>query len=232
MSTKLTDTSILAVIKDVPTCMQTLIVFGLPICPWAACKQLVWIHISYTACDVISFNGKDKFVHKFGHIKEIQNEHNSVKDTIEKGKKTSNINLTISMKLLLHYPPTCTCTCVLFFSSNPKILKASLTFPTKIKPTKLNALQEKKKWGMRSKKNNNKRREEKAKVKAKTAVSLLNPKTTSKLCFLRMPEVNFWSGHKLLVCENSCFFSLLSNLRTFCEKDCLWLSDRNFLLMT
>ena len=87
---------------------------------------------------------KDNFVHKLGQIKEIQNEHNSVKDTKEKGKKTSNIALTISMKILLHYPPTYACTCVLFLSSNPMILKASLTFPTKITPTKLNAQQEKK----------------------------------------------------------------------------------------
>ena len=30
---------------------------------------------------------KDNFVHKLGQIKEIQNEHNSVKDTKEKGEK-------------------------------------------------------------------------------------------------------------------------------------------------
>ena len=30
---------------------------------------------------------KDNFVHKLGQIKEIHNEHNSVKGTIEKGKK-------------------------------------------------------------------------------------------------------------------------------------------------
>ena len=135
---------------------------------------------------------KDNFVHKLGKIKEIQNEHNSVKDTKEKGKKTSNIDLTISMKILLHYPPMRTCTCVLFLSSNSKTPKASLTFPTKIKPTKLNAQQEKKKMRQEKQKKIIIRGEKrKQKVKAKTAVSLLNPKTILKLRFLRVPEANF-----------------------------------------
>ena len=115
---------------------------------------------------------KDNFVHKLGQIKEIQNEHNSVKDTKEKGKKTSNIDLTISMKILLHYPPTYTCTCVLFLSSNPKILKASLTFPTKITPTKLNAQEERKIRQEKQKKIIMRGEKRKRKVKAKTAVSL------------------------------------------------------------
>ena len=51
------------------------------------------------------------------------------------------------MKILLHYLPTCTY--VPFLSSNPKILKAFLTFPTLIKPTKCPARE--KKWGMKSK---------------------------------------------------------------------------------
>ena len=115
-------------------------------------------------------------------------------DTIEKGKKTSNTDLTISMKILLHYLPTCTCTCVLFLSSNSKIPKASLTFPSKIKPTILKLIPSKRKK-MRHEKQKiiiiitgEKRKQ---KVKAKTAVSLLNPKTISKLCFLRVPEANF-----------------------------------------
>ena len=115
---------------------------------------------------------KDNFVHKLGQIKEIQNEHNSIKDTKEKGKKTSNIDLTISMKLLLHYPPTYTCRHVLLLSSNPKILKASLTFPTKITPTKLNAQQEKKNEAWDAKKITIRGEKRKRKVKAKTAVSL------------------------------------------------------------
>ena len=43
----------------------------------------------------------------------------------------------------------------------------------------------KKKWGKKSEK---RREERKRKVKVKTAVSLLNPKTMSKFCFLRIPE--------------------------------------------
>ena len=35
-----------------------------------------------------------------------QNEHNSVKDTGEKGKKLWNIDSKITMKILFHYPPT------------------------------------------------------------------------------------------------------------------------------
>ena len=76
------------------------------------------------------------------------------------------------MKILLHYPPTYTCTCVLFLSSNPKILKASLTFPTKITPTKLNAQQEKKKEAGEAKKIIIRGEKRKRKVKAKTVVSL------------------------------------------------------------
>ena len=131
---------------------------------------------------------KDNFVHKLGQSKEIKNEHNSVKDTKEKGKKTSNIDQTISMKILLHYTPTYTCTCVLFLSSNPKILKASLTFPTKITPTKLNAQQKKKKMRHEKQKNNNKRREEKVKSKSKDCCVTLKPKTILKLCILRVPD--------------------------------------------
>ena len=40
-------------------------------------------------------------------FKPYQNEHNSVKDTEKKGHNY-NIDLKISMKILLHYPPTCT----------------------------------------------------------------------------------------------------------------------------
>ena len=71
-------------------------------------------------------------------FKPYQNEHNSVMDTGERGKKTCNIDWKISMKILFHYPPT--------ISSNPKILhvKAFLkTFPTKMKPTKCPAREKK-----------------------------------------------------------------------------------------
>ena len=53
-----------------------------------------------------------------------------------------------------------------------------------MKPTKCPARE--KKGGKKSEK---RREERKRKVNVKTAVSLLNPKTISKFCFLRMPEL-------------------------------------------
>ena len=72
---------------------------------------------------------------------------NSVKDTEEKGKKPCNIDLKISMKILFHY------THLPFLSSNPKIkaFLATLTFPTKMKPTNCPA-REKKKEARKAKK--------------------------------------------------------------------------------
>ena len=51
-------------------------------------------------------------------FKPYQNEHETVKETREKGKK-KHVTLTekFSMKILFHYPLT-------FLSSNPKIIKA------------------------------------------------------------------------------------------------------------
>ena len=65
-----------------------------------------------TACDIISLNGHGQLVAANlckvkRSFKPYQNEHNSVKDTGEKGKKPCNIDLKISMKILFHcYPPT------------------------------------------------------------------------------------------------------------------------------
>ena len=82
-------------------------------------------------------------------FKQYQNEHNSVTDTGEKGKKPCKIDQKIAKKILFHYSPA------------PKILKAFLkTFPTKMKPTRCPAKE--------------KNEERKEKVKVKTAVSLLN----------------------------------------------------------
>ena len=74
---------------------------------------------------------KDNFVQSEDLSNHTRTEHNLVKDTEEKGKKSCNIDLKISMKSCstTYNPP--------FLSSNPKILKAFLkTFPTKMKPTK------------------------------------------------------------------------------------------------
>ena len=71
------------------------------------------------------------------------------------------------MKILLHCPPT-------FLSSNPKILKVFLKpFPTKIKSTKWPAKEKKKGKELELLRGE----ERKRKVKVKTAMSLLNPKT-------------------------------------------------------
>ena len=70
-------------------------------------------------------------------FKPYQNEHNSVKDTRDRGKKPCNIDLKISMK-------SCSTTHLPFLSSNSEILKAFLkTFPTKMKPTKCPAKKKK-----------------------------------------------------------------------------------------
>ena len=63
-----------------------------------------------TACDIISFNGHGQLVTANWcgvkrSFKPYQNEHNSVKDTRERGKKLCNIDLNIFMKILLDYPP-------------------------------------------------------------------------------------------------------------------------------
>ena len=106
--------------------------------------------------------------------KQYQNEHNSLKDTGEKGKKPCNIDPKIAMKILFYYP-------LPLNSSNPKILKAFLkTFPSKMKPTKCPA---------REKKMRQKRREErKQRVKVETAVSFLNLKTR-KFAFCACPNL-------------------------------------------
>ena len=96
-------------------------------------------------------------------FKPHQNEHNSVKDTREKRQK-KHVNLTWKFPW-----KSCFTTHLMFFSSNPKILKAFLKpFPTKLKPTKRperekNEARKAKKEGRRTK----------PKVKGKTTVSLL-----------------------------------------------------------
>ena len=106
-------------------------------------------------------------------FKQYQNEHNSLKDTGEKGKKPCNIDPKIAMKILFYYP-------LPLNSSNPKILKAFLkTFPSKMKPTKCPTKEKK----MRQKR----REERKQRVKIETAVSFLNLKTR-KFAFCACPN--------------------------------------------
>ena len=97
-------------------------------------------------------------------FKPYKNEHNSVKDTGEKGKKPCDIDLKIAMKILFYYP----------LSPNTKILKTFLkTFPSKIK----------KKWG---KKIENRGEERKRKVKSQHCCVTFKHK---KFCFLHVPKL-------------------------------------------
>ena len=131
----------------------------------------VRIHVPSTACDVIRRWTRATLSANACRVKTsfkpYQNEHNSVKDTGEKGKKT-----------MRHWPEYCHENLVPlptypFLSPNPKILKAFLkTFPTKIKPTKCPAKETK--WGKKIEK---REEERKRKVKVTTAASLLNPRT-------------------------------------------------------
>ena len=105
--------------------------------------------------------------------------------TLEKKEKK---HVTLTWKLPCQWK-SCSTTRLPFLSSHSKILKAFFkTFPTKMKPTqcpgrKIEARKVKK------------REERKRNVIVKTAVSLLNPKTISKVCFLCMPELR-----KLIFC--------------------------------
>ena len=91
------------------------------------------IQVPSTACDIISFNGFKRF------FKLYQNEHDSVKETREQGRKPCNIDPKISVKTLI-----CFTTLLPFLSSNPKIVKAfPKTLPTQMKPSKCPAREKK-----------------------------------------------------------------------------------------
>ena len=89
-------------------------------------------------------------------------------------KKAKN-HLTLTRKSLWK---SCSTAHMLFLTSNPKILKV---FP-KTHPTECSLLNAQQKKPRR-------RVERKRKGKVKTAVSLLNPTTLSKICFLCMHEL-------------------------------------------
>ena len=113
-------------------------------------------------------------------FKPYKNEHETVKETREKGKK-KHVTLTekFSMKILFHYPLTGT-----FLSSNPKIIKLSQKLlPTKMKPTKCPAKE--KNWGNESER---KGEESLAKRKSQDCCVTFNPKN-SKFWFLHMSEL-------------------------------------------
>ena len=107
----------------------------LPITPCAdPCPfYCLWHHQFWCSRTILSAN-LCRVKRSFGPY---QNEHNSVKDTREKGKK----HVTLTQKLPWK---SCSTTHLPFLSPNPKILKVFLkTFPTKIKPTKCSTKEKK-----------------------------------------------------------------------------------------
>ena len=147
------------------------------------------IHFVSTTRDITSFNGQGQ--HCPLTCAEWRDLSNHTRISIIQSKtpkKKAKNHVTLTWK----FPwKSCSITHLPFLSPNPKILKAFLkTLPTKMKPTKCPARE--KKWGKKSKKRGEERKQ---KVKFKTAVSLLNPKTISKFCFLPMPKLR-----KLIFC--------------------------------
>ena len=141
------------------------------------------IHIPSTTCDVISFNGQGSLCLLLcAEWRDLSNHTRMSKIQSKTLEKKAKNQVTLTGKLPWK---SCSTTHLPFLSSNPKILKPLLkTFPTKMKPIKCPAKENKmrqEKW--------KKREERKWKVKVKTPVSLLNPNTISKFCFLHMPEL-------------------------------------------
>ena len=147
------------------------------------------IHVLSTLCDVISFNGQGQLCPlTCADWRDLLN-HTRI-STIQSRtpEKEAKKHVTLTWKSPWK---SCSIAHLPFLSPNPKILKAFLkALPTKMKP--LNVQQEKEKW---SKKSEKRRKERKRKVKVKTAVSLINARTISKFCFLRIPELR-----KLIFC--------------------------------
>ena len=134
------------------------------------------IHVPSTSFDVISFNVQGQLCtltwlcRVERSLKPYQNELNSVKGTGQKGKN----HVTLTWK----FPWKSSCS-----------TRLPLTFPTKMKPTKYTA--KGKKWGKKSEKRGEER---KRKVKVKTAVSLLDPKTRTFAFWPNFASQYFASG--------------------------------------
>ena len=142
------------------------------------------IQVLSTLCDVISFNGHGQLSSlTCAEWRDLSNHTRMSTTQSRTPEKEAKNHVTRTWKSPWK---SCSIAHLPFLSPNPKTLKAFLkTLPTKMKPIKCPA-REKKKWGKKSEK---RREERKRKVNVKTAVSLLNPKTMSKFCFLRMPEL-------------------------------------------
>ena len=138
--------------------------------PTILCKPPVQIQVPSTACDVISYNGEGQLrLLSCTEWRDLSNHTKVSTNQPRRPEKKVKNHVTLTRK----FPwKSCFTTHLLFFSSNPKILKAfPKTFPTKMKPTKCPAR------GKKSGKKNERRGEKKKrKEKVKTAVRLLNPK--------------------------------------------------------
>ena len=122
-----------------------------------------------------------------------KNEHNSVKETEETATK-NHVTLTWNLHEKLAPLPTYLSEhLILRWWKNYRLSLVFITLieelPFLIKPTECPASR-KKKWGKESEKRG---KERKRKVKVESVVLLLNPKTMSEFCFLRMP--NFASAY-------------------------------------
>ena len=148
----------------------------------------VRIHVLSTLCDVISFNSQGQLCALT--CAEWRDLSNHTRMSIIQSKtpeKEAKNHVTLTWKSPWK---SCSIAHLPFLSPNPKILKAFLkTIPTKMKPTKCPARE--KKWGKKSEKRGEER---KWKVKVKTAVSLLNPKTrkTRNFAFCACPNFASW----------------------------------------
>ena len=147
------------------------------------------IHVLSTLCDVISFNGQGQLrLLTCAEWRDLSNHTRMSRIQSRTPKKEAKNHVTLTWKSPWK---SCSIAHLPFLSPNPKILKAFLKNYSHqneaLMPSK-----RKKKWGKKSEKRGEER---KRKVKVKTAVSLLNPKTISKFCFLRMPKLR-----KLIFC--------------------------------
>ena len=128
-------------------------------------------HFLSTLCDVISFNGQRQLCPlTYAEWRDLSNYTRMSTIQSRTPEKEAKNHVTLTWKSPWK---SCSIAHLPFLLPNPKILKAFLkTLPTKKKSTKCPAREKKlgkksEKWG----------EERKRKVKVKTALSLLNPKT-------------------------------------------------------
>ena len=134
------------------------------------------IHVLSTPCDVISFNGQGQLCPlTCAEWRDLSNHTRMSTIQSRTPEKEAKNHVTLTWKSPWK---SCSIAHLPFLSRNPKIIKAFIkTIHTKMKPTKCPA--RKKKWGKKSERRGEER---KWKVKVKTAVSLLTPKSNFAFC--------------------------------------------------